>query len=117
MARGNKYGATKADCLHGHKHDSKGEAARCNQLHDDQACDLIADLCVQPRYFFVIDGNKVKGKGGQALRFTPDFAYLDRNSGNTVVEDFKGMRTEAYGVRSAFFRALYPEIEFRETRA
>lgn len=117
MPRPNKYGAKKAPCLHGHMHDSKGEAARCNQLHDDQAIGLVSDIVVQPRYFFVIDGAKVKGKGGQALRFTPDFAYLDNATGRTVVEDFKGMRTEAYGVRSAFFRALYPEIDFRETRA
>lgn len=102
--------------MHGHTHDSKGEAQRCNELHDDQAASLISDLCVQPRYFFSVDGRKVKGLNGQQLRFTPDFAYLDPTTGRTVVEDFKGMRTEAYGVRSAFFRALYPEIEFRETR-
>ena len=115
--RGNKFGAKKTPCLYGHMHDSKGESLRCNELHEEESAERIADLVIQPRYFFSIDGVKVKGINGHQLRYTPDFAYLDRATGRTVVEDFKGMRDRAYGVRSAFFRALYPEIDFRETRA
>jgi hypothetical protein len=116
MAGGNKYHAKKAPCFHGHVHDSKGEAHRCNELHDDQSAGLISDIVVHPRYFFVIGGAKVMGANNQALRFTPDFAYLDNATGRTVVEDFKGFRTKDYGLRVAFFRALYPELDFRESR-
>ncbi|RYG87624.1 MAG: DUF1064 domain-containing protein [Alphaproteobacteria bacterium] len=114
--RSNKYGAKKADCLHGHKHDSKTEAARCNELHDDQATGLISDIIVHPQYYFHINGQPLKHPKGRRIGIKADWAYLDNASGNTVVEDRKGFRTRDYVLRVAIFRACYPEIEFRETR-
>jgi hypothetical protein len=117
MARGNKFRAIRTDCLHGHRHDSKTEAARCNELHDEQATGLISDIIVHPKYYFHINGVELKHPKGRRIGITADWAYLDNTTGATVVEDRKGVRTRDYVLRVAIFRALYPEIEFRETRA
>lgn len=117
MARSNKFRAKRTDCLHGHRHDSKTEAARCNELHDEQASGVISDIVVHPKYWFWINGTQLKHPGGRRIGITADWAYLDNTTGATVVEDRKGVRTRDYVLRVAIFRALYPEIEFRETKA
>jgi hypothetical protein len=117
MARGgNKYFAKKTECAFGHKHDSKSEASRCNELHEEQDLGLISQLEVHPKYFFAIHGKQVKHDNGRRVGMVPDWAYLDNRNGKTVVEDRKGMVVRDYAIRKAIFRALYPEIEFRETR-
>ena len=48
--RYSKYRAEKAECLQGHKHDSKKEAVRCNKLHEALAKGEISDLQLQLSY-------------------------------------------------------------------
>lgn len=110
----NKYHAKKTDCHHGHRHDSRKEARRCDHLHLLQRAGEIEALEQQPQYWFAIDGVQVKHANGRRVGFKPDFRYRDRHSGATVVEDSKGVRTEAYVLRAAMFRALFPGVEFRE---
>lgn len=114
--RGNKYGARKTACNHGHTHDSGKEARRCNDLHLLQRAGEIEDLRVQPQYWFVIDGRQVKHGNGRRVGFKPDFAYIECKSGADVVEDAKSdpTKTEAYVLRATIFRALFPTIDFRE---
>jgi len=111
---GNKYGARKADCRHGHTHDSGREAKRCNELHILEQQHVIGFLKIQPRYEFIISGKPVKMKNGQTARFTPDFSYVELRNMKAVAEDSKGMITEAYRLRAALFRHLNPMIELRE---
>lgn len=111
--RRNKYGAKKTVCAHGHKHDSKKEAARCDELHDLWAAGQIADLVNQPQFWFVINGQQVKHENGRRVGYRPDFSY--RQDGAEVVEDSKGFITADYTLRKAIFRALYPWIVFRQT--
>lgn len=113
-AKANKYKAKKQPCAHGHVHDSGREAKRCNELHLLLRAGDIESLEQQPRYLFAVNGVAVKGANGHQMRFTPDFRYVDRHSGATICEDSKGVRTEAYGVRAAFFRALHPDLVLRE---
>ena len=114
-ARGNKYHARKTGCAHGHTHDSAKEARRCNDLHLLQRAGQISRLEVQPQFWFHVDGVAMRHENGRRIGWRPDFQYFegDRN----VVEDVKGgkaTRTEAYTLRLAIFRALYPFIVVRE---
>lgn len=109
----NKYGAKKTYCAHGHKHDSKKEAARCDVLHDLWAAGQISDLVVQPQFWFVIDGKQVKHENGRRVGYRPDFSYI--HEGRETVEDVKGMVTADYTLRKAIFRALFSHIVFRQT--
>ena len=112
MKRGNKYHAKKATCQHGHTHDSRKEANRCDELHLLQRAGAISDLEQQPEYRFTVDGRAVM-VGKRQLKFTPDFRYVE--NGQLAVEDVKGVRTRDYIVRAAFFRASYPDTILRET--
>lgn len=112
--RVNKYGAKKADCLHGHVHDSIKEAKRCNELHLLARAGQISDLQVQPQFWFVIDGRQVKHDGGRRVGFKPDFRYKEGLLRDTV-EDVKGFKTSDYVLRKAIFKALFPDINFVES--
>jgi hypothetical protein len=114
MKRPNKYGAKKADCLHGHRHDSGREAKRCNELHLLLRAGDIERLEMQPKFWFVIDGQQLKHTNGRRVGFTPDFRYWDRHSGKEIVEDSKGFVARDYPLRAALFRALHPELILRE---
>lgn len=112
--RPNKFNARKQPCQHGHVHDSGREAKRCNELHILLRAGEIERLEQQPKYWFEINGKQVKHPNGRRVGFTPDFRYWDRLSGTQIVEDAKGVRTEAYVLRAAIFRALHPDIVLRE---
>jgi hypothetical protein len=116
VGKRNKFNARKANCLKGHTHDSRREAKRCDELHAMQAQGLITELQIHPQYWFVIEGKQVKHQNGRRVGFKPDFDYYDLQADTTVVEDVKGMRTPDYVLRSAIFRALYADIDFRETK-
>ena len=109
----NKFGAKKTVCAHGHTHDSRKEASRCDQLHHMQANDEISDLEIQPQYWFVINGKQVKHANGRRVGYRPDFNYVMK--GIEVVEDCKGFITADYTLRKAIFKALFPHIEFIES--
>lgn len=112
LKRGNKYRAQKANCQHGHTHDSKKEARRCAELHLLQRAGQISDLEQQPQFWFAINGVPVMHLNGRRVGYRPDFAYIE--AGRRVAEDAKGMCTPDYVLRAAFFRALFPDIELRE---
>lgn len=113
----NKFDAKKTVCQHEHTHDSRAEARRCNALHLLQRGKLIRDLQVQPQYWFVIDGRQVKHENGRRLGYRADFAYHDVEQDRAVVEDVKGgYRDDAWTIRKAVFRALFPAIELREVK-
>jgi hypothetical protein len=112
--RRSKYNAKKEHCAHAHKHDSKREAARCNELHVLWAAGVIADLVIQPQFWFVINGSQVKHDNGRRCGYRPDFSYTE--GGQDCVEDVKGMVTADFTLRKAIFKALFPTIEFRQTK-
>lgn len=111
--RGHKYGAKPTICIHGHKHASKREATRCVELHLLQQAGQIAGLQVEPQYHFVIDGRQVTFPNGRRAGYKPDWSYIE--GGVKVCEDLKSdaTATEAFALRAALFRHLFPEIELR----
>lgn len=114
VTRKNKYNARKTECPHGHIHSSGREAARCAELHLLQRAGEISGLRVQPQFWFVINGKQATHTNGRRLGFKPDFHYFTLPDLRDVVEDSKGVRTEAYVLRAALFRALFPDVELRE---
>lgn len=115
MSRSNKFYAKKATCRNGHVHASKREAGRCDELHLLLRAGEIEDLEQQPKFFFAIDGRQLKHDNGRRVGYTADFAYTDRQTAARVVEDSKGAyRDDAWTLRKAIFRALYPDLLLRE---
>jgi hypothetical protein len=113
MAR-NKFGAKKTICAAGHKHPSRKEAHRCDDLHLLQRAGAIIALKVEPRFYFHANGREVKMRNGQVASYRPDFSYIEGN--RLICEDVKGGKatiTEASALRMALFRACYPDIDLR----
>ncbi|MET0376404.1 MAG: DUF1064 domain-containing protein [Rhizorhabdus sp.] len=111
----NKFGAKKAFCDHGHKHASGKEKDWCHTLHVKQGNGEIADLQVEPQFWFEIDGHVVKHLNGRRAGYKPDFSFVDVETGKRTCLDIKGgaaTNTEASTLRLAFARAMWPEIEW-----
>jgi hypothetical protein len=104
-ARPAKYGNKKKLCVAGHQHDSKREAARCDDLGLLQLGGEISELRFQPRYDLVVDGMKV-------CSYVADFEYHEK--GQRIVEDVKGAKTRIYQLKKKLMRACLG-IEIRET--
>lgn len=88
--------------IDGYRFDSKGEAARYQELKNLQRAGkvfhLIADK-TQLRYPLVVNGEVVGVYEG-------DFSYT-LASGECILEDFKGHRTAVYKLKRKLFKACY----------
>ena len=108
-----KYGA-KRTTVDGVAFASQGEARRYQELRTLERFGEIQNLTLQPSFeihpaFVASDGKKHR-----AIKYIADFRYQDR--GRDVVEDFKGVETAAFKLKSKMFQRLYPDIVFRVTR-
>ena len=90
-----KYHNIKSVCRHGHKHDSKREANRCDELNLLRKGGVIKDLKQQPK-FVLQPSFKYQGKTIRAITYTADFSYRDCERKCFVVEDCKGFKTKTY---------------------
>ena len=100
----NKYNAKKV-VIDGIKFDSKKEGKRYQELRILQLAGVISQLAMQPGFKFIIDGRPVKMMNGHTAKYTADFSYVE--NGETVYEDVKGMKTEAYRLRKAITEHIY----------
>ncbi len=106
---GNKYRNKPTVCGEGHKHRSKKEANRCNELELMQKAHIIRDLKVEVPYVLI-----EKTKLERACKYYADFDYYDE-TGQHIVEDTKGKRTKEYIIKRKLFRTRFPDIKFIET--
>ena len=91
---GNKYGAKKiTDPATGFVFDSKKEFIRWCELRILERAGKISCLQRQVKYELI-----PKQKGERACTYVADFVYID-SDGNKVVEDTKGVRTDAYRIK------------------
>ena len=113
--------AKKTECAHGHTHDSKREAKRCNDLHLLQAGEQIAGLKIQPFYPFHINGSVPRMGNGHKMGVHLDFSYVDSKRGVMVAEDVKGRSklsdSRDWPLRKALFKHIYPMVELNEVRS
>jgi gamma-glutamylcyclotransferase (GGCT)/AIG2-like uncharacterized protein YtfP len=100
-----KYGNKKVD-VGDLRFDSKREAARYGELLLRARIGEIEAIETQPRYPIVVEGKKI-------ATYVADFRYRLRATGETVVEDVKGVRTAVYRIKKKLVEALY-EIEIVE---
>jgi hypothetical protein len=103
--RGNKFGAVRTR-VDGRTFASKAEAGRYGELQLLAKAGLIADLECQPAWTFEINGRLLK-IGARAVRYTADFAFTDRATGERVVEDVKGRITNDAQLRIALMEAIH----------
>lgn len=91
-----KYGAVRVRTVDGIEHDSKKEAARWQELNLMLRARLIDDLQRQVRFELI-----PKQEGERPCTYIADFVYIDRKTGEKIVEDVKSpaTRTEAYRIK------------------
>ncbi|CAB4199202.1 Protein of unknown function DUF1064 [uncultured Caudovirales phage] len=99
----NKFSAKRV-MLDGHEFASLAEAKRYSELKLLERAHEIKALGVHPVYPLSVNGVTI-GK------FTADFAYFE--AGRKIVEDVKGVVTEAASLRMRIFKALYPDHELK----
>lgn len=109
--KAHKYNATKKT-VDGVTFDSAGEARAFALLNLWEKAGAIQNLERQPRYTLMDGYTDATGRAVRAMAYVPDFRFT--RDGQTVVVDFKGMKTEAYKLKAKLFRQRYPELVFEE---
>ena len=91
-----KYGAVRVRTVDGIEQDSRKEAARWQELNLMLRARLIEDRQRQVRFELI-----PKQEGERSCTYIADFVYIDRKTGQKVVEDVKSpaTRTEAYRIK------------------
>lgn len=107
-----KYHAKKT-VVDGITFDSKREADRYLVLKSMEEDGTIEGLRRQARYELV-PAFDVDGKHYRPVFYVADFTYVDKETGEEIVEDVKGMRTDVYKIKSKLFARRYGKA-IRET--
>ncbi len=96
-----KYRAIKTECDSGHTHDSKMEAARCDQLTAMERAGEIEQLEQQPSFVVEIEGKHI-------CRYIADFAWTV--GACRIVEDVKGVQTSVFNLKRKLVEATHPGL-------
>ena len=108
-----KYHAKKI-VIDGETFDSHKEAARYQELKLMQRAGMITELERKTK-FELIPNQKRNGRVVErALHYKADFLYKDAETGETVVEDVKGMKTREYIIKRKLMLCEFG-IQIRET--
>lgn len=112
--RRSKYSNIKTRTLDGLAHDSLKEARRWNELCLLAIAGEIRDLRRQVKYILIPKQvetyERISPKTGKYLKngirtlehecsYIADFVYIDSKTGETIVEDSKGLRTKEYRIK------------------
>lgn len=106
-----KYNATRKT-VNGITFDSAGEARAFSLLKLWEKAGAIQNLERQPRYVLMDGYTDPVGRKVRRMQYVPDFRFT--RADQTVVVDFKGVKTEAYKLKAKLFRQRYPDIVFEE---
>lgn len=107
--RTNKYGAKRiTDPVTGEVFDSKKEFVRWHELRLLERAGKISKLERQVKFELI-----PKQDGERACTYVADFVYLDEH-GTKVVEDTKGVRTDAYRIKRKLMQYVH-HIKIKET--
>lgn len=101
MRGATKYRAIKTLCAGGHTHDSKAEAARCDDLRALEDMGHIAELEFQPEFRVEINGKLM-------CRYVADFAWWKGDA--RIVEDVKGVCTPVFNLKKKLVEATHPGV-------
>lgn len=110
--RRNKYGNVRVG-----DHASRKEHSRAAQLRLWQRAGVISDLREQVSYTLIPaqyaktgtddKGRPVRELIEHACRYIADFVYTDNETGQTVVEDTKGVRTKEYIIKRKLMLSVH----------
>lgn len=106
MARRHKYNARRT-FQDGQWFDSKREAGRYSELLLLQYAGMISDLKRPGEYMVFPAYTRCDGKRIRPIKYRPDFEYLDTETGQRVVEDVKGIETQAFKLKRKLFEHRY----------
>lgn len=90
--------------------DSTKEAQRYKELKLLERAKKISNLELQPR-FLLQESFRKNGKTYRKIDYIADFQYIE--DGKTIIEDVKGLQTEAFKIKHKLFEKKYPELELR----
>lgn len=119
----NKYGNTKIRC-NGETYDSKKEYQRACELSLLERAGRIANLRRQVKFLLIPtqrEPDEIGPRGGvkkgkvieHEVAYLADFVYTDLETGETVVEDTKGIRTKDYIIKRKLMLYIH-NIKVRE---
>lgn len=114
-SRKSKFGAKKT-VVDGITFASKFEADRYVTLKYLQMAGEIKDLVLQPKFKIYDDFVDRYGKKRQPIHYIADFQYYEMESGETAVEDTKGVDTPMFSMKKKMFLHQYPQYDFRVVR-
>lgn len=83
---------------------SKAEAARYQELKLRVKAKQIGRLKLHPRFKLIVHGTLI-------CTYVADSEYIE--DGGLVVEDVKGVETQAFKIKATLFKALFPGYKFR----
>jgi len=95
----NKFSAEPTVCGAGHKHDSKMEAGRCDELIALEQAGRIYRLEQQPEFRVEINGRLI-------CRYVADFAWFTADC--RIIEDCKGVLTPMFNLKRKLVEAAHP---------
>jgi hypothetical protein len=90
--------------LSGHKHDSKGEARYCDELHMLQKLGYIKSYEIQRNLPLTVNDKTV-------CHHRIDFVVVNKE-GKEEFHEFKGFETDVWRLKHKLTIALYPETEY-----
>ena len=109
-----KYNAKKVK-EDGYVFDSKREYARYGVLKILRNIETIHSLEVHPRFVLAEKTTNKHGEKIRAITYAPDFKYFDTVEKRWIIEDVKGVCTEAYKIKkNLFLRTLEANTIFVE---
>ena len=94
-----KYHNIKTKTSDGIEFDSKAEARRWIELKQLEKVGEIKDLQRQVKYVLIPARKEGKKTIERECSYVADFVYIDVKTGNTVVEDTKGVKTREYIIK------------------
>lgn len=105
----NKYRNRKV-AVDGHVFDSVLESERYKQLKLLQRAGEIKNLRLQVP-FLLQERFRKNNKSYQKIEYIADFVYEEK--GQVVIEDTKGIKTEAFRIKQKLFEKQYPDLTIK----
>lgn len=116
MKTKSKYRAQKMT-YNGFKFDSKAEARRYQELDLLERAGKIESVILQPKYTLMEGYTNGAGRRIREMVYIADFAYKNLETGEYVIEDVKGVRTEGYKLKKKLFEKVWFPFVITEVNA
>ncbi len=113
MRRWNKFG-NKRRTVAGISFASGKEADRYLELDLLQTQGIIKDLKLQVRFTLQDGYTNGRGEKIRKMYYVADFVYTDAETGETVVEDVKGAKTQVYLLKKKLFEKVHYPLTITE---